>query len=396
LARIAYFDCFSGISGDMMLGALLDAGLAPQDLRDALDRLGIGGYQLHIGRERRGALAGTRCQVLVQEHGTHGHRHLAEIQQLLERSSLDLAVKKTSLAVFHRLAKAEAAVHDVPVEEIHFHEVGAVDAIIDVVGSVAGLALLGVDTVYASPLPLGRGMVQCAHGTLPVPAPATVRLLAGVPVYDPGIERELVTPTGAAILTTLAAAFGPAPAMTLETSGYGVGTHPGDDPPNLLRVLLGTSATAALTERLLMVESNIDDMNPEFYDYLMERLFALGALDVGLIAMQMKKNRPGVLLRVLVASNRRDPVLECLFAETTTLGVRLQEVERVSLPRTTTTLATPYGPMQIKQAHLPGGGTRSLPEYEDCRRVAREHRLPLRHVYEHVARLANEQRNPDS
>jgi pyridinium-3,5-bisthiocarboxylic acid mononucleotide nickel chelatase len=395
LKKIAYFDCFSGISGDMLLGALLDAGLAAHDLRDTLSRLEISGYELHIGRERRGALAGTRCRVVLQEHGSHVHRHLADIQQLLQRSDLDVTVKEKCLAVFQRLAEAEAAVHDVPLEQIHFHEVGAVDAIIDVVGGVAGLALLGVNAVYASPLPLGGGMVHCAHGSLPVPAPATVRLLAGVPVYDPGIRRELVTPTGAAILTTLATGFGPAPAMTLDTSGYGVGTHPSDDPPNLLRVLLGTSASPALTERLLVVETNIDDMNPEFYDYLMERLFTLGALDVGLIPMQMKKNRPGVLLRVLVDPHQRETVLESVFAETTTLGVRIQEVERVALQRETATVATPYGPIGIKRAYLPGGGTRTLPEYEDCRRAAREHRLPLRQVYEQVTRLANEKQNPE-
>jgi uncharacterized protein (TIGR00299 family) protein len=379
----------------MLLGALLDAGLAAHDLRDMLSRLEISGYELRIGRERRGALAGTRCQVVVEEHGSHAHRHLADLRQLIERSSLDITVKEKSLAVFQRLAEAEAAVHNIPVEQVHFHEVGAVDAIIDVVGSVAGLALLGVDAVYASPLPLGGGMVHCAHGTLPIPAPATVKLLAGVPVYDPGIRRELVTPTGAAILTTLASAFGPVPAMTLETSGYGVGTHPDDDPPNLLRVLLGACTAPALTQRLLVVETNIDDMNPEFYDYLMERLFALGALDVGLIPVQMKKNRPGVLLRVLVDPHQREQVLECLFAETTTLGVRIQEVERIALQRESATIATPYGPMRIKRAHLPGGATRALPEYDDCRRVAHERGLPIRQIYEHVTRLANEEQNPE-
>ncbi len=374
----------------MILGALLDAGLAPDDLREILAQIELSGFHLRISRERRGALVGTRCQVEVETPGTHDHRHLAEIQKLVEQSGLDPVVKTNSLAVFHRLAQAEAAVHDVPLEQIHFHEVGAVDAILDVVGSVGGLALLGVDAVYASPLPLGQGMVRCAHGTLPVPAPATVRLLTGVPVYDPGIKRELVTPTGAAILTTLATGFGPAPAMTLKTSGYGVGTHPSEDPPNLLRILLGESAASAPRERLLMVESNIDDMNPEFYDYLMERLFALGALDVGLISMQMKKNRPGVLLRILLEPHQRDPILACLFAETTTLGARFQEVERITLPREAATVVTPFGPMRIKRAHLPGGEVRALPEYDDCRRVAREHGLPLRQIYELVLRLSNE------
>jgi pyridinium-3,5-bisthiocarboxylic acid mononucleotide nickel chelatase len=390
LSKIAYFDCFSGISGDMVLGALLDAGLAAADLRQALDRIGISGYRLEIGRERRGALAGTRCQVVMDGHEAHHHRHLADIEQLLVNSSLDAVVKERGLAVFRRLAEAEAAVHGQAVEEIHFHEVGAIDAIVDVVGAVAGLRLLGVDAVYSSPLPLGRGMVRCAHGTLPVPAPATVRLLIGVPVYDPGIERELVTPTGAALISTLAEGFGPAPAMTLEVGGYGVGDHPGSDPPNLLRILLGTATSAVASERLLLVESNIDDMNPEFYDYLMERLFALGALDVGLIPMQMKKNRPGVLLRVLLEPHRRQPVLDTLFAETTTLGVRLQEVERVALPRETVMVATPYGPIRAKRTQLLGGGLQVAPEYDDCKRVAQSHGLPLRQVYQQVLNLASD------
>ncbi len=374
----------------MLLGALLDAGLASADLHRALEQLEVPGYRLEIGRERRGALVGTRCQVVVDGHEAHDHRHLADIERLLKGSSLDAAVKERSLTVFQRLAEAEAAVHGIAVEQVHFHEVGAVDAIVDVVGTVAGLALLGVDAVYASPLPLGRGMVRCAHGTLPIPAPATVRLLTGVPVYDPGIQRELVTPTGAALLTTLAVGFGHAPAMTLEAIGYGVGAHPSDDPPNLLRVLLGTGTSMVTSERLLLLESNIDDMNPEFYDYLMERLFAIGALDVGLIPMQMKKNRPGVLLRILTEPHCRQTLLECVFAETTTLGVRIQELERVALARESATVATPYGPMRVKRTRLPGGDVRSAPEYEDCKRAAQTHGLPLRTIYEQISRLANE------
>jgi pyridinium-3,5-bisthiocarboxylic acid mononucleotide nickel chelatase len=375
----------------MLLGALLDAGLGAEDLRRALGTLGVSGYRLEISPERRGALMGTRCQVVVAADETHGHRHLADIERLLQGSSLDATIKERSLAVFRRLAEAEAAVHGMSVEQVHFHEVGAVDAIVDVVGTVAGLALLGVEAVHGSPLPLGRGMVRCAHGTLPIPAPATMRLLTGVPVYDPGIQRELVTPTGAALLSTLAVGFGPAPAMTLESVGYGVGADAADDPPNLLRVMVGTGTSMVTSERLLLLESNIDDMNPEFYDYLMERLFALGALDVGLIPMQMKKNRPGVLLRVLTEPRNRSVLLASVFAETTTLGVRVQELERVALIRETATVDTPYGPMRVKRTRLPGGEVRSTPEYEDCKRAAQTHGLPLRSIYEQVSRLAREQ-----
>ena len=375
----------------MLLGALLDAGLGAEDLRQALGTLGISGYRLEISPERRGALMGTRCRVVVAADEAHGHRHLADIEQLLQGSSLDAAIKERSLAVFRRLAGAEAAVHGMSVEQVHFHEVGAVDAIVDVVGTVAGLALLGVEAVHGSPLPLGRGMVRCAHGTIPIPAPATVRLLTGVPVYDPGIQRELVTPTGAALLSTLAVGFGPAPAMTLESVGYGVGADAADDPPNLLRVMIGTGTSMVTSERLLLLESNIDDMNPEFYDYLMERLFALGALDVGLIPMQMKKNRPGVLLRVLTEPRNRSVLLASVFAETTTLGVRVQELERVALIRETAMVATPYGQMRVKRTRLPGGEVRSTPEYEDCKRAAQTHGLPLRSIYEQVSRLAREE-----
>jgi pyridinium-3,5-bisthiocarboxylic acid mononucleotide nickel chelatase len=374
----------------MLLGALLDAGLAAEDLRRVLGALGVSGYRLEIARERRGALLGTRCQVVVAGHEAHDHRHLDDIERLLQASFLDAAIKEQSLAVFRQLAEAEAAVHGIAVDQVHFHEVGAVDAIVDVVGTVAGLALLGVEVIHASPLPLGRGMVRCAHGTIPIPAPATVRLLTGVPVYDPGIQRELVTPTGAALLSTLAVGFGQAPAMTLESVGYGVGADPSDDPPNLLRVMLGTGTSVMTSERLLLLESNIDDMNPEFYDYLMERLFALGALDVGLIPVQMKKNRPGVLLRILTEPQNRPTLLECVFAETTTLGVRVQELERVALVRETATVATPYGPMRVKRARLPGGEVHSTPEYEDCKRAAQTCGLPLRTIYAQVSKLANE------
>lgn len=373
----------------MVLGALLDLGLEPERLREALRSLPlpVGGYRLEIGRERRGAIMGTRCRVAVEDTPQE-HRHLAHITAMIEASSLEPSIKHQSKAIFARLAQAEAAVHGISAEQVHFHEVGAVDAIVDVVGSVAALHLLGIRAVYASRLPLGQGMISCQHGSLPLPAPATLRLLQGVPVYDNGVRRELVTPTGAAILTTLAQSYGLVPDMNLLAAGYGVGADPASEPPNLLRVLLGTPTAPLMSSRLLLLETQIDDMNPEFYDYVMERLFALGVRDVTLVPMQMKKNRPAVLLRVLLEHHLRQSVLECLFAETTTLGVRFQEVERVELTRVIETIATPYGPMRVKWVDLPGGKRRASPEYEDCKAVAGRTGAPLRTVYAEVARLA--------
>jgi pyridinium-3,5-bisthiocarboxylic acid mononucleotide nickel chelatase len=387
LNKIAYFDCFSGISGDMVLGALLDLGLEPERLREVLRSLPVSGYRLEIGRERRGAIMGTRCRVALED-APQEHRRLADINAMIEASSLEPSIKEQSKAIFARLAQAEANVHGICVEQVHFHEVGAVDAIVDVVGSAAALQLLGVSAVHASRLPLGQGMISCRHGSLPLPAPATLRLLQGVPVYDNGVRRELVTPTGAAILTTLAHSYGQVPDMTLLAAGYGVGADPASEPPNLLRVLLGTPTAPLVSSRLLLLETQIDDMNPEFYDYVMERLFAFGVRDVTLIPMQMKKNRPAVLLRVLLEHHLRQSVVECLFAETTTLGVRFQEVERVELRRAIETIATPYGPMRVKWVDLPGGKRQASPEYEDCKAVARRTRVPLRSVYAEVIRLA--------
>ncbi len=379
--KIAYFDCFSGISGDMILGALIDLGLDPKVLTSQLSKLPLSGYQVKVSREQRGPITGSRVDIRVEAE-EQPPRSAREIKDLIKGSDLPNPVKKTSLAVMQRLAEAEAHLHQHSPEEVHFHEVGAVDSIVDIVGASFGLHALGIERVVASPLPLGQGFVQCQHGMLPLPAPATLALLEGVPVYDSAQPRELVTPTGAAILTSITSEFGGFPDMRIECVGYGVGTHPESHPPNLLRVVLGRTAAAMLKERLLLLETSIDDMNPELYGHLMERLLSEGALDINVLPTQMKKNRPGQLLRVLLPEGLRDTVLQTLFSETTSFGVRVQEVDRISLPRRTIRVQTLYGRLPVKVAASPEGGSTLSPEYDACQRAARRHKVPLRQVYE--------------
>ncbi len=387
--KIAYFDCFSGISGDMILGALVDLGLDPKTLIKHLSKLKLSGYEIEVLKEQRGPITGTRVNIKVDEE-EQPPRSSDQIQELIGKSKLPDQVKKKSLAVLKRLATVEGDLHQQPPEHVHFHEVGAVDSIVDMVGACIGLHVLGIDQVVASPLPLGRGFVQCQHGMLPLPAPATLALLEAVPVYDSGQERELVTPTGAAILTTVCSEYGGFPTMSIEKVGYGVGQHPESHPPNLLRLVLGRATMAVIKERLLLFETSIDDMNPELYGHLMERLLDEGALDVNVLPAQMKKNRPGQLLRVLVSEGLRDTVLQILFHETTSLGIRIHEVDRYSLPRRTIRVQTSYGQLPVKVATNPQGDFTVAPEYDGCRRAARRHKVPLRLVYEEAMCRAKE------
>ena len=379
--RIAYFDCFSGVSGDMILGALVDVGLDPDLLRDRLARLPLTGYHLEVSRESRGHLWGTRVSIRL-EGKDRAHRSCGQIREIISGSALPGPVKEQSLAVVARLAEVEGRLHGVPPNEVHFHEMGALDSIVDIVGACLGIHALEIGRIVASPLPMGRGLVRCDHGLLPLPAPATLGLLEGAPVYDAGQDRELVTPTGAALLSVLASEFGGVPRMRLERVGYGVGHHRQDHPPNLLRVITGQAEAALPAERLLLLETSLDDMNPEIYGYLMERLFAAGALDVNIIPAQMKKNRPGQLLRVLLPLGLRERLIGILLSETTALGVRCLEVERVSLPRTIIRVQTSFGPIPVKVAQSPEGGSTVAPEYEACRRAARRHQVQIRLVYE--------------
>jgi len=387
--RIAYFDCFSGISGDMILGAFINLGLDLDKLTGHLSKMKLGGYKIAVSREKRGAISGTRLNIQIEED-KQPHRSMAEIRQIIGESKLPDQVKETSLAILERLARVEGNLHQQSPEHVHFHEIGAVDSIVDMVGASIGLHLLDIKKVVASPLPLGRGFVQCQHGMLPLPAPATLALLEDIPVYDSGQQREMVTPTGAAILTTICSEYGGFPTMSIAKVGYGVGRHPEDHPPNLLRVVLGQTTIGAVKEKLLMVETSIDDMNPELYGHLMEQLLNAGGLDVNVLPAQMKKNRPGQLLRVLVPEGLRETVLQILFSETTTLGVRIQEVERYSLPRHTIRVQTPFGHILVKVASNPIGEQTLAPEYDSCKKAALEHKIPLRQVYEEAIRRARD------
>ncbi len=378
--RVAYLDCYSGISGNMVLGALLDAGLEVSRLEAELARLGLGGYQLIVEPVWRQGLKGTLVDVKVMENRVQ--RHLHDITAIIGRGDLPAEVKSQSLAIFERLAAAEAKVHGIPIEEVHFHEVGALDAIVDVVGSVLGLRLLGVDQVFASQVHVGRGTVTCQHGILPLPAPATAELLRGVPTYGRDLDAELVTPTGAAILTALAEGYGAAPPMRVDQIGYGAGSRELPH-PNLLRVSIGSTVDhrdGYEQDVVTLVETNIDDMNPQLYEHVLERLFAVGALDVFLTPIQMKRNRPGTLLSVLVTEDRLGDALEVLFAETTTIGVRTSPWYRWKLARESLVVQTVYGPIEVKVSRKAGHVMTVSPEYRDCKLAADRHGVPLKVV----------------
>ena len=383
--NIAYFDCFSGVSGDMALGALMDLGVPAEALISAMKKLPVEDWSIETRRELRGSIEGMRVVITV---GKQPHRHFSDIEAIFNRSGLDPRVREISLAIFRRLADAEGRVHGVPSEHVHFHEVGAVDSILDIAGVAFCLEYLKIEKIFASPVPLGRGFVKTEHGTMPLPGPAASILLSGVPVYGSAAERELVTPTGAAILAAMVQSYGPIPPMTLISTGYGAGANQAAEPPNLLRVWLGHDKSALSARDLLVIETNIDDMNPELYNYVSEKLFALGALDVGLVPVQMKKNRPGVLLRVLIEPAMETAAAELILCETTTLGIRVQEVRRIELPREEETVSTVFGPCRIKRVALPNGSRRLIPEYEECRRIAEQTGTPLPDVYDRIIRSA--------
>lgn len=389
--KIAYFDCFAGASGDMILGALLDAGLPLKELKEELSRLPLTGYDVSIQKERRGVISGTRVEVTVSQAGDR--RKLADILPIISTSALPEGVRSRGEAIFRRLAAAEAKVHGLTVEETHLHEVGAVDAMVDVMGAIIGLNLLGVEEVFSSSLPLGGGTVASAHGPLPVPAPAALELLAMVnaPLRSglPGNEAggEVLTPTAAAILTTLATFQ--RPSMTLERVGYGLGARHRTDLPNALRLWLGETIPLPSSEIILM-ETNIDDMNPELYGYLMERLFSLGALDVWFTPIQMKKNRPATMVSLLAPRSLEGTMAEVLFQESSTLGVRVQGVERHGVERRAVEFLSSLGRAAVKLKIASDGIQAVSPEYEACRRLAQEHGLPLQEVYRRVAMEARE------
>jgi uncharacterized protein (TIGR00299 family) protein len=378
--KIAYFDCIAGASGDMILGALLDAGLPEARLRERLAALRLDDFDLRCYWVNKNGFSATKVDVMVADDVPE--RHLPDIKAIVQKSDLSAAIKEQAITIFRRMGEVEAGIHGTTLDRVHLHELGGVDTIVDVVGALVGLEELGIERLVASPLPLGRGFVKGAHGQIPLPAPATVALLENVPVVGSDLEVELVTPTGAALLSSLAAEFGPIPAMRLTATGYGAGGR--DLPiPNVLRLLVGEQnrSTEPTTETLAMLETNIDDLNPELYDYVMARLFAANALDVFLSPIQMKKNRPATLLRVLCGPADVDALVKILFAETSTLGVRQQMVTRRCLSRSIHTVETPYGPVRVKVARWDEGGVKAAPEYDDCRRLAEERGVSLREVY---------------
>jgi len=391
--KIAYFDCFSGASGDMTLAALLACGADESLFRERLAALNVPGYELRVRRVTREGIAATDVDVyLAQAEQGHG-RHLSDISAILDSSPLPPAVRQNALAVFTRLADAEAKIHGTTREEIHFHEVGAVDAIVDIVGSCLLLDMLGVARVAVSSIPCGYGTIQCRHGLMPVPAPATMELLQGFPVHSVDIKGELVTPTGAALLTTLSdpALAGRMPAMRVLTSGFGAGKKQfKPDMPNLLRVILGETDEAddKTPQTVAVLETNLDDQNPEGFDLLMERAFAAGALDVFFSPIQMKKNRPATLLTLLCPPDRADALAVLLFRETGTFGIRAREQRRYTLARSWRTAETEYGPVRLKAGAWLGEEVAVAPEYEDCKRAALAHSVPLRRVYEAALRRA--------
>jgi uncharacterized protein (TIGR00299 family) protein len=389
-----YFDCFSGISGDMTLGAFLDAGLPLEDLERALGSLAVSGYEIGAERVSRAGVGATKFVVHEHAHahthahahdepGTghhHEHRSLADIRTLIDRSELSPAGKGRAKAMFERLAAAEAEIHQMPIEQVHLHEVGALDSIIDIVGSVFALEWAGADRVVCSPLNVGGGTVQSAHGLFPVPAPATVKLLSGAPVYAGAIQKELVTPTGALIATSYAESFGPVPAMNIDRVGYGAGERDTPGTPNVLRILIGQAADQPGTERVTVVECEIDDMNPQIFGPVMDRLYAAGALEVFYVPVQMKKNRPGTLLTVVVAPSGYGKVADVLFRETTTIGVRRYDVERECLAREIVTVETPVGAVRFKIARRDARIMNAAPEFEDCLQIASARGLSVKEV----------------
>ncbi|HYP25727.1 MAG TPA: nickel pincer cofactor biosynthesis protein LarC [Blastocatellia bacterium] len=377
--RLLYFDCFAGASGDMIIGALLDLGLDLEELRRQLASLSLSGYELSAARVKRSGIAATKFDVKVDD-AKQPARRLSDIAEMIDNSAISDGCKAASLRVFERLAEAEARVHASTKERVHFHEVGAVDSIIDIVGAVVGFELLGVEQVISSPLRVGRGSVKAAHGLLPVPAPGTAELLRGVPVYAGEIDGEFVTPTGAAIVTTFSKAFGDLPRVSIDRVGYGAGTRDPKDFPNALRLLLcdySEGATPDSRDSVIVIETNIDDMSPQVFGYVMDRAFALGALDLFMTPAQMKKDRPGVLLSILCEASKLDALADLLFKETTTLGVRYYEAKRRVLERSVETVETRFGPARVKVARDRGRTLHFQPEYDDCLRLAESSGAPL-------------------
>ena len=390
--KIAYFDCFSGISGDMTVGALLNAGLKIETLEKELEKLGVSGYRLEVNKVAKKGISATKFNVKIKEKGVE--RRFKDILTILEKSKLDEEIKKKTKKIFFNIAQAESKIHQKEIDKIHFHEIGGLDSIIDITSAVIGIKTLGIEEIHSSALPVGGGFIKCAHGIIPVPAPATLELLKNIPTYSGGIESEMITPTGAAIISTLAKSFGKRPLMKIERTGYGAGEKEFAI-PNLLRVSMGEKILkdeklkdGYVSDETVLIETNIDDMNPEFYDYIMDKLFSQGALDVFLTPIQMKKNRPAHMLSIIVYEQNLKEALEVLFSESTTLGVRIREIKRLRLAQQNFIAETKYGKIRVKAGMFKEEIKNISPEYEDCKKMAKQHKVPLKEVYEEVKKVS--------
>jgi hypothetical protein len=404
LMTVLYFDCFAGAAGDMILGALLDAGLPLEALQQALGSLAFDGCEVTADRVVKGGLTAVKFRLhelapagrAAGAPAAHAHRHLRDIRAAVERSALSAAGKARAHRMFTRLAEAEAAIHGMPVEHVHLHEVGALDSIVDIVGAAFALEWFGAEHVVVSPLNVGGGMVRTAHGAFPVPAPATLRLLGEAPVYSTGLQQELLTPTGALVLTEYATAYGPVPAMRVDRIGYGAGDRDLPDTPNVVRLVVGTATDASAAPpamRVAVMASEIDDMNPQIFGALMDRLLADGALEVFYQPVQMKKNRPGTLMTVVCRPGDRRRLAELVFRETTTIGVRYHEMDRECLDRASVPVTTPWGEVRIKVARRDGQVLNAQPEFDDVARLAAAHDVPIKEVHSQAVKAWLEKKN---
>jgi len=380
----AYIDCFSGASGDMLLGALIDAGMPVEELQNTINTLNIPGCTLEAFKVTENSLAATRVQINIAD--SQPHRHLQDIEKIITSANLKETVKEKALEVFHCLARVEAEVHGCNIEEVHFHEVGAADALIDIVGVVYAFHYLDINTITCSPLPVPRGWVNCAHGEIPIPAPATCKLLQGKPVYGIDLEQELVTPTGAALIHVLASDFGPMPPLILERIGYGAGKNKrSDGRPNLLRLIIGKAHQPDEVQQVEVIETALDDWSPETWPHVADRLFHSGALDVILIPIQMKKGRPGFLLKTICEPAHTQALKHVILSETSSIGLRFHTEQRMTLPREIVTVQTKFGPIKAKKIETPNG-TVITPEFEECRRIALSKDIPIKEIYSEVNR----------
>lgn len=382
--KILYYDCFSGISGDMNLGAMIDIGVDQNYLINELKKLNVSGWEVKVERDQRHGITGTKVTVRQTRH-EHAHRHLSDIEKIIDSSTLDIATKELSRMIFRKIAVAEAKVHNVPLDHVHFHEVGAIDSIVDVVGAAVCFNAMKVDAVFVSAVELGGGFVNCDHGKLPVPAPATAEIVKGMRVKQGGVNFEATTPTGAAILAALGTDFSPVKDIRIEKTGYGIGQKDNHDVPNVLRVFLGETEEAGKSgHEALQLECNIDDMNPEIFEYVSEKLFRAGASDVFLSSIMMKKGRPGIVLNVICEQGLADAVKTIIFTETTSLGIRSFPFRKDTLTRKLETIETGFGKVNIKRSFFMDKEVSIKPEYEDCRKIAAEKGIPLKEVISRI------------